>query len=126
MDLPAMRSGRVRTRGRALPCHERGASQAFSRDLTLDGSLQRVEVRLRDPFGRLHQPRLDDELFEIGYGDPIEAYQDRGVPIEVWSREIHVRIVGEQSLLHTQIRYARAEDRTIRGGVAEGCVVGLA
>src|ERR1700735_5279564 len=61
--------------------------------------------------GRPAQPRLDDQLLQVGQPDPLQHDQDHRVAVEMRSREVHRRVVGQQRLLGGEVLDPSAEDR---------------
>jgi hypothetical protein len=71
------------------------------------------EPGLGDAFLRPREPGLDNELLQLIAHEAREvgdAHQDGGVAVEVRRGEEHAALVGEQELLHTDVRDAEHQD----------------
>jgi len=82
-----------------------------------------IDVLLGQPLGRSGKPRLDNELFQFVDADPVEAHEDRRVPVKVRRCEVDARLIGEKRFFRTEVLDTSSQDRSCRRRLAEGAEV---
>jgi hypothetical protein len=86
-----------------------------------------LQVRAREPLGRLREPRIDERQLQIAFADALQLDEHGGIAVEMLDREEPGTALGQHRLLLVEVLDGHGEDVAVgRRLVAESLDVRLA